>query len=181
MTSIGHIYVIRTTLDTSFCYIGSTFNRLSKRFENHRKRYNLWIQDPIKYKRRYMRIFDYFKKYGSNNFKIDLIKSYEVCRVHKKDRKMLHALETLWINKTKNCVNQVQSFNPLSKNKISRKTDRRKYYENNTETVKKYYEKNNFKVCCLNCGQEVANYNLTRHRKTLKCNKYKNLVAIVCI
>jgi hypothetical protein len=200
MTSIGHIYVIRTTLDTSFCYIGSTFDRLSKRFENHRNSYNNWLQDRIKHKRRYISIFDYFKKYGSNNFKIDLIKSYQVCRVHKKDHKMLHALETLWINKTKNCINQKVPFNPLRENKIYRKSDKRKYYENNTEKIKvnyknykkknyeknkeymkKYYENNKQKVSCLNCGSVITNIWLTKHRKSIKCNKFVNLIPIVFI
>ena len=112
MTSSGHIYKIICTLDEKFCYIGSTFNRLSKRFEMHRRAYKSWKKECGGA----CTCFTYFDKYGVENFKIILIKTYEVCRSHVKDRKHLEAYETLWINKTK-CVNKYPAFNPLHKNK----------------------------------------------------------------
>ena len=111
MTSLGHIYMIWTPLDNSFCYIGSTFNRLHKRFEGHKADYKRKLNKK-------MSIHKYYDKYGIDNFKIDLIKTYNVIRTHQKDHKHLHAYETLWINKTKNCVNKITPFNPLQKEKI---------------------------------------------------------------
>lgn len=115
MTSSGHIYKIICTLDEKFCYIGSTFNRLSKRFEGHRMQYNKWKKGDVKT----FSCFPYFDKYGVENFKIILIKTYEVCRSHVKDHRHLDAYETLWINKTK-CVNKMVAFNPLNKHKRHR-------------------------------------------------------------
>jgi len=128
MTSIGHIYMIITPLDNSFCYIGSTLNRLHKRFEGHKSEY--------KYKYGNFSIHKYFDKYGIENFKIIKIKSYNVIRVHKKDFKHLHAYETLWISKTKNCVNKIVPFQPLKKEKD------KEYYEINKEKIKEYRDNN---------------------------------------
>jgi len=126
MTSSGHIYKIICTLDEKFCYIGSTFNRLSKRFELHRKNYKRWKEEGDCG----FSCFPYFDKYGVENFKIILIKSYEVCRSHVKDRRHLLAYETLWINKTK-CVNKQVAFNPLYKNKRYRSLHHKINYLNN--------------------------------------------------
>jgi len=138
MTSKGHIYMIWTALDNSFCYIGSTFNRLHKRFEGHKNDYN--------YNKGCIAIHKYFDKYGIDNFKIDLIKSYNVIRTHRKDHKHLHAYETLWINKTKNCVNKQVPFNPLYYNREVVKQYQKKYYENNKDKIKEYYEDNKDKI-----------------------------------
>ena len=126
MTSLGHIYIIWTPLDNSFCYIGSTFNRLHKRFEGHKRDY--------KHKYGEYSIHKYFNKYGIDNFKIELIKSYNVIRTHQKDFKHLHAYETLWINKTKNCVNKLIPFNPLWNDKQYHN----QYYENHKEELVEY-------------------------------------------
>ena len=80
-------------------------------------------------------IFDYFEKYGIENFKIILIKSYNVVRTHQKDHKHLHAYELLWINKTKNCCNKLLTFNPLLFNKYKIKEYQKKYHK---EYQKKY-------------------------------------------
>ena len=221
-TSEGIVYIIRCTLDSSFCYIGSSFQRIDKRFTVHKQYFNLWLKDKIKYNE--YSIFPYFLKYGIENFYIKLIKPYNVIREHNKDFKHLWVYETLWINKMKKqCVNKYLPFSPLCKNKIHRKPNDKKYYENNIEKIKEYnrkYYKNNLekikkqvkkyrennieqekirqiikskkyreknkeqlkqKISCLNCGSIVTHRHLSRHRKTLKCNKYKNLVAIVCI
>ena len=99
MTSIGHIYKVICLVDTEFCYIGSAFNRLSKRFETHRSNSIRWL----KHRKKSMSCFPYYEKYDIENFKIILIKSYEVCRAHVKDRKHLGAYETLWVNRSKCC------------------------------------------------------------------------------
>lgn len=140
MTSEGHIYKIICTLDETFCYIGSTFNRLSKRFEKHRDNYYAWKKGKPK---TFCSCFSYFDKYGINNFKIILIKSYNVCRTHNKDRRHLEAYETLWINKSK-CVNKILPISYLQKER------KKQYYQNNRtkfcEINKEWREKNKDKV-----------------------------------
>ncbi len=136
MTSEGHIYKIICTLDEKFCYIGSTFNRLSKRFEFHIKNYHQWKKGTPK---TFCSCFPYFDKYGVDKFKIILIKSYEVCRTHNKDRRHLEAYETLWINKSK-CVNKILPICYLRKEKG------KQYREQNKDKIKEYYEKNKDKI-----------------------------------
>ena len=200
-TSLGNVYVIRTSKDTSFCYIGSTFNRLGKRFKAHKDQYHLWFSDQIKYKRQKLSIFPYYTKYGFENFDIKLIKDYNVLREHNKDTRHLRVFETLWINKTKNCVNKNLPFNPLSKNikldRIRGKQYRvnnsekitelsKLYYETHKDKQKQYYEKNkdkiksrkSEKINCPNCNSIVRKYGLSIHRKTFKCNLFKDCVPL---
>ena len=177
MTARGHIYMIRTPLDNSFCYIGSTFNRLHKRFVEHKSRYKI--------KNGLFSIHKYFDKYGVDNFKIDLIKTYNVVRTHDKDRKHLEAYETLWINKTKNCINKISPFNPVFKMKEFIKQNSKKCYENNKSNYPKYCQKyhlnnkdkvhkrKNTKIEC-ECGGKYTKSNKKRHLKTMK---HKNYIA----
>ena len=142
MTSTGHIYKIICLVDPTFCYIGSTFNRLSKRFEKHRGHFKKWLEGGRK---KGYSCFPYYEKYGIENFKIILIKSYEVCRFHVKDRKHLDVYETLWINRHRGkCCNGKIPLNLLKKEK------RKEHYEKNkvkiAEQVKEYREKNKEKI-----------------------------------
>lgn len=89
---IGQIYRI-IHIHSNISYIGSTFNkRLNDRMSRHKNKSNNTC------------IGKYLKKYGADNFKIILIKKYEVC-----DRKHLFAMEQLWINKF-NCININQTI-----------------------------------------------------------------------
>jgi hypothetical protein len=148
MTSKGHIYMIFTPLDNSFSYIGSTFNRIHKRFQGHKAQFNSWVKDKNNKKIKKCAIFKYFEKYGIENFKIILIKSYNVVRINQKDHKHLHAYELLWINRSKNCVNELLPFNPLKK--LEYKEQKKKYYKENknklAEQQKEYSEKNKEKI-----------------------------------
>ena len=170
MTSKGHIYMIWTPLNNSFCYIGSTFNRLHKRFEQHKDKYKKSLNKNNTEKQ--YSITPYFHKYGIENFKIDLIKSYNVVRTHQKDHKHLEAYETLWICKTGNCINKNLPFMPLKKEK------QKQYYEDNKDKIKKYYEGNkdkiNQKITC-ECGCIVNKRNLKKHQQT---NKHINLLKL---
>lgn len=176
MTSKGHIYMIWTPLDNSFCYIGSTFNRLHKRFQEHKSKYKLKYGN--------FSIHKYFDIYGVDNFKIDLIKTYNVIRTHQKDCKHLHAYETLWINKTKNCINSQLPFNPIFNNKDYQK----KYREENKDKIKDYqknYQKENkdtineqkknyrkIKKFNCECGGKYRVDSKARHLKTKKHINY---------
>lgn len=157
MTSLGHIYMIWTPLDNSFCYIGSTFNRLHKRFEGHK----------YHYKHRYgsISIHKYFNKFEIDNFKIELIKSYNVIRTHQKDHKHLHAYETLWINKTKNCVNKQAPFNPLTN--ILKKEYHKQYNENHKEEIVEY-QKEYHKQYRENNKEELVEYQKEYREKNKK-------------
>jgi len=151
MITKGHIYKIICNLDNSICYIGSTFNTLYKRFNNHKKHYKTKYGE--------ISIHKYFDKYGIDNFKIELIKSYNVIRTHETDFKHLHAYETLYINNIQNCVNKKLPFNPLTNilkneyhkeyyqdNKKEQIEKAKEYRENHKEEInekkKEYYEKN---------------------------------------
>jgi len=195
MTSKGHIYLIWTPLDNSFCYIGSTFNRLHKRFEEHKSRYKKYLEDNTQKK---CSIIPYFEKYDVKNFKIDLIKSYKVIREHKMDFKHLSAYETLWINKTKNCINKILPFSPMKYFNI--KNSQKKYQEQNKDKIKernknyreenkdkyKDYQKNyqeqnkdkikkdkNTKIEC-ECG---GKYTKTHKAQHFKSKKHINYIA----
>ena len=189
MTDTGHIYKIICLVEPTFCYIGSTFNRLSKRFEMHRGNFNRWLKDKTKSK---CACYPYFEKYGIENFKIVLIKSYEVCREHIKDRRHLEAFETLWINRHRGkCCNMNAPLRLLKKEKKKEYREKnkeliaekkKKHYEKNKEQIveqkKEYYEDNKEqiaekkkkKIQC-ECGCAVTKNDLSRHKKSPKHQK----------
>jgi len=145
MTAIGHIYKIICLVDSKFCYIGSTFNKLSKRFQNHRDGFIKWLKNGEN--KMIMSCYPFYKKYGIENFKIILIKSYEVCKTHHKDNRHLCAYETLWINKTK-CCNIKLPINYLKKQRA--KWYHKEFRQNNktkiSEKNKEYYQDNKSKI-----------------------------------
>jgi len=151
MITTGHIYKIICRVDQRFCYIGSTFDTLHRRFKQHIRHYKDWIKGE---KRTYCSCFPHFEKYGIENFDIILIKSYQIYRENHKDTKHLRAYETLWFNRSV-CVNQVIPIQYLKKEKDKQYRQDNKgviaeYRENNKEKIKehkkKYREKNKEKV-----------------------------------
>ena len=106
MTDIskGHIYIIIYIQNPKIFYIGSTFNELRQRCRNHKNDYK---------RRKGCSIYDFFIKYGIENFTMKLLKSYNVVRTHSKDTHHLRAYEQLWINKMKGCCNISNCYNPL--------------------------------------------------------------------
>lgn len=161
MTTIGHIYKIICRTDESFCYIGSTFNRLSKRFETHRSAFNRWLEGKVQP----CSCFPYFEKHGIENFKIVLIKDYEVCRAHVKDRRHLEAYETLWICRTK-CVNKCVPVNYLKKER--NRENQRRFYAANIEVIK---AKAREKFDCK-CGGRYARDTKRRHERSQKHQRW---------
>ena len=175
---IGKVYKIICS-QSNDVYIGSTFNTLRDRWMEHKNRYRVYQKDPS----RSMSIHKYFDKYGIENFKIILIKEYEVV-----DRKHLESKEQLWLNKLKN-INKNSAFNVIPKlaqqiskynYKLKNKDKIQEYYENNKnkikEKIKEYYEKNKDKVRinqsekkkCQICNCEVRKGAFKRHEKTKK-------------
>ena len=85
----GKVYKIINSIDNEI-YIGSTFNELRHRWQNHKQKYNQLINGK---KVSNISIFEKFKLLGIKNFKIMLIKEYLVFREHKKDFKHLYSKE----------------------------------------------------------------------------------------
>ena len=138
--SSGHIYKIICSLDSNFVYIGSTFTTLRQRWSNHKKDYKQYLKDGSNN----MSTHKYYTKYGIENFKIILIKSYKVIRESQRDNTHLKVYEQLWLNKTKKSVNIPKAFNPLAK--LDKLIRDKEYYENNKEKIsekgKEYYLNN---------------------------------------
>jgi group I intron endonuclease len=140
---IGKVYKIICS-QSNDVYIGSTFNTLRDRWMDHKNRYRVYQKN----KSRNMSIHTYFDKYGIDNFKIILIKEYEVV-----DRKHLESKEQLWINKLKN-INIQSAFNPMRNNKLS-KNERLKQYRYLTYT-------------CSTCNIELVKKGKAKHERTKK-------------
>tara|TARA_R110002096_G_scaffold379133_1_gene573164 strand:+ start:31 stop:594 length:564 start_codon:yes stop_codon:yes gene_type:complete len=182
----GTVYKIICNLEHDFCYIGSTFNELRHRFQDHKKHYKIWLNNGKKK----CSCFDYFQKYGIENFTIIKIKEYVCYRSHKLDKKQLHAYEQLWINKTR-CCNKLPAFNPIKRekqkeyrekkkeydkeyredNKEQLKEQRKEYREKNKEQIK---EKASQKITCDKCGAIIRKDVIARHQKTDKCISFSN-------
>lgn len=145
---LGRIYMIYCTLDESICYVGSTITTINQRFGIHKEFYNAWLYKGGGK----CAIYTYFQALGIDNFKIKLIKEYNVV-----DTKHLRAYEQLWISKTK-CVNINSAFRIkhlslteyYEKNRDRLKELRRKRYEENKDKYrdkqKRYYEENIDKI-----------------------------------
>lgn len=98
MSLYGYIYKIICNIDSNIIYIGST-QHIKNRWKQH-------IYDYNNNKKNNISIYNYFDKYGINNFSIIKIKKYFIC-----DNKHLQAYEQLWINKTnKLCINKNNSL-----------------------------------------------------------------------
>ena len=92
-TTTGRVYKIIHN-QSNICYVGSTFNEIRYRWRDHKQDYKKWLKgnhDNIS-------IYSYFKTHGIENFKMALIKEYEVV-----DRRHLEVYETLWIAKLRSC------------------------------------------------------------------------------
>jgi len=191
----GHVYIIFCHVNPKIYYVGSTFNQLKQRWNNHKQANN---KCSIK---------KYFNEYGIENFSIKLIKSYNVYREHSKDNKHLSAYEQLWINKFRDSCNENSSFNPLKKlrdkeynknNKEQIKQYKKQYNEKNKEKIKKqkkeyykdnkehflekkkeYYRDNKDKIkerdkkkYTCECGSTINIKEKLRHLKSIKHQNY---------
>jgi len=96
----GRVYRIVCLPNPDIQYVGSTFNIIRQRFYKHKEHFKEWLNG----KKKNCSLFPYFETYGIENFKILLIKEYEVLSEHNRDRKHLNVFEQLWISKIK-CVN----------------------------------------------------------------------------
>ena len=121
---IGKVYKIIHT-QSDICYVGSTTASLKSRWWSHKSKYN----HSKKTNGRKCAIYEYFEKYGISQFKIILIKEYEVV-----DKKHILAYEQLWINRLK-CVNKCDTLGGFKKHKD------KIYAQKNKEKIKERYLK----------------------------------------
>ncbi len=164
--STGTVYKIVCSLDENIIYIGSTFNQLRHRWQQHKDNYKRYL-DGKKYN--CVSIYPYFEKIGIENFKIMKIKEYQCYREHNKDSKHLHTFEQLWINKTR-CVNKISAFNIPIVGKEKKLERMKEYREANREKIsekkKENYQANREKIS----EKKKENYQANRE-KILKKNK----------
>ena len=146
MTRTARIYKIIHN-QSNLVYVSSTFNILRQRWAVHKADYKNGMN---------LSIYPYFKKYGIENFKIILIKEYQV-----EDRAHMQAYEQLWINKLKP-INKKCALNLLKKEKIKEYYEKNK--EKNKEKSKKYYEKNK---------EKIKEYNKEKNKEYRATEEYK--------
>ena len=174
----GRVYKIIHT-QSDIVYVGSTFSSLRERFRGHKNN---------KKENRNCSITPYIREYGVDQFKIILIKEYEVC-----DRKHLLMYETLWVNRLK-CINKYVPFQPISMNERSkqyakehyeqRRIRRIKYREHENEQKREYMknvyrfthkehikEYKSRKIWCESCKCDINLSHKARHLKSQKHQK----------
>ena len=176
---IGGIYKIYYINNPTIYYIGSTFKKIETRLRNHIYAYNEWIEKIRKFK---CSIYPYFKKYGIENFKIELIKEYKLI-----EKQQLLVYETLWIrklspvnikqpfalsirfkHKQKYKKNKITTQLYYQKNKEKLKKQKHEYYIKNKEKKKEYYIKNKEKF------QEYNKLNKEKFQEYNKEYRLKN-------
>jgi len=133
---LGRVYKIICMVSDDV-YVGSTFLTLDQRWRYHGYDFTKWGKGYHST----LSIYPSMEKYGVENFKIELIKEYQVC-----DRHHLELYETLWILKLKSC-NQNMPFRIKSfyhkqyskghyqENKDQYSQRQRQYYQDNKDYI----------------------------------------------
>lgn len=172
----GHIYQF-VNMITGEMYIGSTFQKLSKRASSRKQQYRNWLTGKSQYADN-NKLFQNIYDYGFESFRYELLQSVEV-----NNKQELHKIEGDYIRKYdtfKNGLNGViagrckaeynkeygEKYRKVNKEKI-RKRDAI-YYQRNKEKIKtrqSQYSHNKSKVICF-CGRIVSHSWLHRHKKS---------------
>ena len=187
----GKIYKI---VDVGYtkCYIGSTTEKLSKRFERHRKYYKRFLEQNVID----TKAIDIFEEYGIDNCKIELI---ENCPCQTKEELLRREGYHIQNN---DCVNkQVAGRTPkeyYEQNKEYRDKQRKEHYQRHKEYYKElnknyrmshqeeiqrqrkeYYEQNKEhikekrrEIFYCDCGGSCWTSAKARHYKTTKHQTY---------
>jgi hypothetical protein len=164
---IGKVYKIIHN-QSNVIYVGSTFGSLIARWVTHKKDYKAWLED----KGDCISIYPYFKQHSIENFRIILIKEYEVI-----DRRHLETYESLWIFKLKACNKRNSFALPLIKHYAQIYAKEHKehlaeigkiYRENNKETIR---ARRRMKTDC-DCGTTYSRDDKARHERSLRHKKY---------
>ncbi len=147
---IGYIYKIVSD-NTQMCYIGSTIQSLEARWSEHKCRS---ANSP-------QQLYKHIREHGVENFKIQLIKSYEVC-----DKAHLSSYEQLYINRLNDPILNIN--NPWGVSIISCKPFGKLYKKNyNLRNRQAILTRKCEKVTC-ECGIEYTRANKTRHMRTAR-------------
>lgn len=190
----GYVYSIRS-FNTDKIYIGSTFQKLSKRFCEHRNRYKRWCEGKLKKCSRSIIICEAGDPY------IELIKEVKV-----KNRNELNKYEGEEMRKNKDIIvnrcmagrNMKEYYNDhkevykennknyqkehkdeIQKYKKEYRKEHKKalleyhkeYCKEHKEVIKKYkkeYHISKGKISCLECNKQISKGNLKKHLKTKK-------------
>jgi len=165
----GFIYKIVYINNPKIFYIGSTTRNVKTRFTEHKYDYKRGKKCSL---------FELFDLYSVKNFKIELIKKYNIC-----DKKHLLAYEQLYINKFKNSSNKNNAM-IFSKNITQYDYNKKKYekvkdtieYKNYQKEYRKKYiipekqkelHKNKWsEIIECECGKKIRKDSLTKHRKS---------------
>jgi len=147
----GMVYQIYYINNPKINYIGSSMNnQIRYRWRDHKADYKKYLENPNNNR---ANIYQYFKEYGIENFKIIKLKDINVI-----DREHLKMYEQLYINKYK----PINKFNPfnilvnedrknyLKKYREEHKEKRNEYakqrYKNNPEYFSNYAKENKEKI-----------------------------------
>lgn len=158
--TLGIIYKIEHRENPDIRYIGSTTNELRYRWRSHKDKFKKYLKGEGSK----VAIYHYFKEFGIEKFTISMIKTYQIV-----DRRHLHAIETLWMNKLKN-VNKKYPFNPIPKETI--KIWRQNNKEKIAERVKLNDQKTKKQRIDCECGKSINKAHSNRHKKTIIHQKY---------
>ena len=157
----GKIYTIRCRNDDCLVYVGSTIDKLSKRFGGHKK-------DS---KKRELPLYKYVKD-DWENWYIELYEDFPCNNKNELERREGQVIREIG-NLNKNIAGR------------SLKEYDKQYYRDNCEKIaeqaKQYYEDNRDKILerykqkykCDICGVEVLKKCIKRHQRTAKCMNAK--------
>lgn len=174
---LGRVYKIICTV-SNVVYVGSTFLTLHRRWINHKSKFKAWVRNneephPV--------ICPIIEEFGLENFKIELIKEYQVC-----DKKHLHAYETLWICRLNPCNKKTPFFieylckkHYYQENKDNYLDRNRQYYQEHKDRIslqnKQNYQDNKEQISergkisfACKCGSIIRTDNKARHFKSKK-------------
>jgi hypothetical protein len=168
------IYKIVNINEPDKFYIGSTYDKLCKRFQQH-------ITDSQNEKRKAYKTFWMveLRRIGKENFKIILVEDYKC-----ENREQLHQRENYWITKLNSYYNTNKAFR--TNNEIKqytqeymkeyRRTEKgkktgKRYYENNKQKISEYWKQ---KVFCIYCKREMTRYGWKYHSKSQRHEKNYN-------
>jgi len=179
----GYIYCIRS-FQTENIYIGSTFQRLSKRFYEHKQQYKYYKNNNASNYCSSYKMLDY------NDAYIELLKEVQV-----NNRQELYKHEGDEQRKNKNILINCFQANPTAEErKAQRRKSKLKHKEKNKEKVKEYNKKyrkenkdyykdyskkyvqvrKNKKYKCLDCNIEINYKSRLDHFKSKKHLKHVN-------
>ena len=165
----GHVYLIGSS-SLGISYIGSTTQRISKRWNSHVQAYRRW--ESLGGSK--LAIYPHFLEHGIKAFTIVCLKTYQVA-----DRNQLRAYEQLWINRygTK-AINKNAALNlKLREGGPKQPREERKPVDKvvQNDRVKAHYKANRERILAqakirieCECGISYQRAGKTQHMRTKK-------------